>query len=500
MRGFVIVGGLACFLVFSGTARADVDGWATPEGEPQIYGGQETEQCGWPSVVYLSTGGAACTGALVHPMIVLTAAHCIPGNATASVRFGERGSTGVELAKTDYCRANPAFNNTGGGQDYGFCKLATPVTNVPIIPIAYGCEESVIATGRQVTHVGFGVDESGQSGRKKSVAVNLSQITASGELITGTHNTGICSGDSGGPTFIRLASSLGGDDTWRVIGIHSWAQMSQPGECNGSAGSILASRAVNFIKQESGIDVTPCHTSDGQWAPTWACQGFPIEPGIGGTSSYQAGCDTGPLGDFSELCGPPLTAFPDDTAPLLQVIEPLSDVEVEVDAGGSTGVRVHAEADDGEGWGVAGVELIIAPEDGEMVSQTLEYPPYVWNTTFPVGAYNLKLIATDHAGNATESDWIGVGVGTPPPSSPPGGDDAADDGEGETGEGGGGDPTGEPETSGGPEMTDTEAPSGCGCRTRDEELPMAGFVLLLGGILARRRQSAPVRASQRARA
>ena len=498
MRGFVLVGGLACFLVFPSAARADIEDWTTESTEPQIFGGEETEQCGWPSVAFLSTGGAACTGTLIHPQIVLTAAHCIPNNATASVRFGERGSTAVELAKTEYCRANPAFNNTGGGQDYGFCKLATPVTSIPIIPIAFGCEESVIAPGRQVMHVGFGVDENGQSGRKKSVAVNLSQITGSGELITGTHNTGICSGDSGGPTFIRLASSFGGDDTWRVIGIHSWAQMAQQGVCNGSAGSIIASRAVAFIKQESGIDVTPCHTSSGEWAPTWGCQGVPIEPGIGGTGSYQAGtCETGPPGGFSEVCGPPLTAFPDDTPPWLEVVEPRGDVEVEVESGGNTNVRVHAEAGDGDGWGVAGVELVIAPVDGEMVSQTLEFPPYVWNTTFPVGAYNIKLIATDHAGHVTESDWIGVGVGTPPPPAP-GGDDAADDETGDTGDDDAGAGTdGGEDPSGGPELEDGSSSSGCGCRATDEGVPVSALLLLLGGVALRRRQS---RASHRLRA
>lgn len=492
MRGNVFLGGLACFLLFSPVASAGEGAWTIEEPEPQIYGGEETEQCAWPSVAFLSTGGAACTGALIHPQIVLTAAHCVPNNATASVRFGERAATAVELAQTEYCRANPGFSNTASGQDYGFCKLATPVTNIPTIPIAYGCEETVLAVGRQVVHVGFGVDENGQSGRKKSVAVNVQNITGSGEIISGTFDTGICSGDSGGPTFIKLASSLGGDDTWRIVGIHSWAQMQTQGVCNGSAGSVIASRAVAFIEQESGIDVTPCHTAGGQWEPTWGCQGFPMDPGIGGSGSYQGQCETGPLGDFSEVCGAPLTAFPDETPPNLEVIEPAGDVEIEVESGGNAGVRVHAEADDGDGWGVAGVELLVLPEEGEMVSQTLEYPPYVWNTTFPAGAYSLKLIATDHAGNATESDWIGVGIGTPPPAVPGGAEGG--EGTGESGDDTGGDA---PPVDAGTSGADDDASAnesdggggGCGCRASHDRLPAPASAFLLALLAVRRRHS-----------
>jgi MYXO-CTERM domain-containing protein len=489
MRGYGVLGGLAGFLAFLPSAHAEDDAWTTQVPQTQIIGGEETEQCGWPSVVYLSTGGAACTGALVHPQIILTAAHCVPNDATATARFGERADTAVQLAQTEYCRANPGFTGTtGNGQDYGFCKLATPITNIPIIPIAYGCEETVLAAGRQIVHVGFGVDENGQGGRKKSVAVNVQSVSTSGEILSGTQTTGICSGDSGGPAFIRLASNLGGDDTWRVAGIHSWAQMASQGVCNGIGGSIVASRAVDFIRQESGIDVTPCHTPDKEWAPTWACQEFPIEPWVGGSGSYQAKCDTGPLGDFSEVCGPPLTAFPDDTPPTLEVIEPRGHVEVEVEPDGSTGVRVHAEADDGDGWGVQGVELVIAPEDGEQISQVLEFPPYIWNTTFPVGAYNIQLIARDHAGNVTHSDWIGIGIGTPPPVGNPDGDD-----DGETGEGGDeGGETGLMGTSSGGEddagADDVDGGGGCGCRA-DDRGPAFSWLLLLAAVGLRRRRS-----------
>ncbi len=461
-----------------------VEDLAVPMPTPQIYGGHETEQCGWPQVAYLSTNTGACTATLVHPQIVLTAAHCVPNDETATIRFGERAEAAVQLAQTEYCKANPQWNDTGEGNDYAFCKLATPITSIPVTPIAFGCEEGILGAGTQVTHVGYGNDENGDSGRKKYVQLTVQSISNVGEIITGSNGNGICSGDSGGPVMVKLKANLGGDDTWRVIGIHSWAQMSEPGVCGGSAGSTIASSAVDFIESQSGIDVTPCFDGNGNWSPTWGCQGFPIDPQTGGEGSYNAGCETGPLDDFSSVCGNPLTDYPDHDAPSLEVVSPTGNQMFEVDAGGTAELHIEANADDGDGWGIASVELVVVPEDGEMVSQMLELAPYRWNTTFPAGGYNLKLIATDHAGNQTDSGWIAVGVGTEAPDNPPGGDttggssgDAGD----ATGDGGtdGGDTGGSGDGQGGDEGEDQggdgtagEAPRGegdapgCGCATR----------------------------------
>lgn len=481
-------------LLAPAVARADV--LTTTETEPQIYGGEETQQCAWPSVVYLSTNGGACTGALVHPQIVLTAAHCVPGDVTADVRFGENASSAVQLAATEYCRAYPGFDNTGEGDDYAFCKLATPVENIPIIPIAYGCEESVLNPGTEITHVGYGVDEGGESGRKKFVSLDVSTISASGEIITGNGVQTICSGDSGGPVMVRLPAAQGGDDTWRVVGIHSWAQMSSPGECNGAAGSTLASSAVAFIEQESGIDVTPCFDADGGWQPTWGCQGFPIDPATGGDGSYNAMCATGPLGEFSSLCGEPLTATPDTEPPTLAVVSPTGDQMFEVGGAQQADLLIEAEASDGDGWGVASVELIIAPVDGDTVSQSLTYPPYRWNTMFPTGGYNLRLVATDNAGNQTESEWIAIGVGVEAPENPPGEDTGGSDGAADTSGGGDGTTgdvdgtTGEEpidgDTSGGA-AADGDDAGGCGCASsgNDAQFGLLGFVAVAA--LRRRR-------------
>ena len=55
------------------------------EAEP-IYGGSKVKQCGWPTTVAL--GG--CTGTLVHPELVIFAAHCMQGSSGPSkATFGD---------------------------------------------------------------------------------------------------------------------------------------------------------------------------------------------------------------------------------------------------------------------------------------------------------------------------------------------------------------------------------------------------------------------------
>ena len=117
--------------------------------DPAIYGGQAAQYCGWPSTVYLELGFGACTGTLVHPSIVITAAHCPESTSgtNGTVRFGE-GFGGGERAVGATCYSNPGYTGQVGPTDYAYCKLNQAVNDVPIVPPAFGCETSALSIGR----------------------------------------------------------------------------------------------------------------------------------------------------------------------------------------------------------------------------------------------------------------------------------------------------------------------------------------------------------------
>src|SRR5262245_28442042 len=61
----------------------------TQRTRQSIVGGEIAATCDWPSVVYYSaTGIGSCTATLLAPSVIVLAAHCVRGQAGASVSFG----------------------------------------------------------------------------------------------------------------------------------------------------------------------------------------------------------------------------------------------------------------------------------------------------------------------------------------------------------------------------------------------------------------------------
>ncbi len=266
----------------------------TPEGEEsRIYGGVPVGSCGWPTTVEL---GGACTGTLVHPEVVIYAAHC--GTNYTSVRLGEKISSGPgRNVPTSFCQTYPG-GGPGGGNDFAVCKLAQAVTDVPIVPIAMGCDTDEITAGKAVTMVGFGEANNGAYGIKRYVNSTIGSISAQHEVFVGGGGKDTCQGDSGGPVFMQIA-----DGSWRVFGITSYG-----GACGGGGYYSQMHRGIAWFESTTGVDLTPCHDADGSWNPTADCGEFPLTPGVG-SGTWANGCSGGPLSGASDACGDP---FGDD--------------------------------------------------------------------------------------------------------------------------------------------------------------------------------------------
>ncbi len=445
------------------------------ESLPEIYGGTPTPICGWPTTV--SLGG--CTGTLVHPRVVVYAAHC--GGNQNSVAFGENAGAPAFSVGTEYCQTNPAYNGGSSGRDQAFCVLSQSLEGIPIVPPLMGCETGVLTGGQEVTIVGFGqADAVPQYGLKRNVTTTINGIY-NDEAYIGGGGEDSCQGDSGGPVYVRLSSDVGGDDTWRVFGITSYG-----GACGGGGYYSMMHTQMSWFESASGIDLTPCFTAEGAWQPGPECGFFPKDS-QNSNGTWANGCAGGGTGAWSSICGQPFNSEPDNTPPTVTFVTPDDGAQFDSQGVGSVDIDVVTDAQDGDGWGVASVELYI---DGALID-TDTSAPFEWNLKFPSGVYQLTAIAVDIADNASPPAVINIGVDDTPPADSGGDSGGASGGD----SGGDSDGIGDSGGTGGIGANGDEGDSGCGCDVggrRDSGGPLGLALFALGGLAWTRRRR-PVR-------
>src|SRR5262245_44416390 len=141
-------------------------------GTDGIVGGMTVPVCGWPSTVWLGN----CSGTLIHPRVVTTAAHCSPRNG-AKISFGEKSPFAFSVTATKCVTSGQA----GGPKDWAYCILPEDdrLKQVPILPPIHGCEkDKFLKAGVTVTAVGFGATSASQQGvgTKRWVDVKVTAV------------------------------------------------------------------------------------------------------------------------------------------------------------------------------------------------------------------------------------------------------------------------------------------------------------------------------------
>ncbi len=453
---------------------------------PHIYDGTQTEGCQFPTTLMLN----GCTATLVSPHVVITAAHCMgDSDGPPDFRMGNSVGAPTQRLATDYCRRNPEYdpslNNGVNGQDITYCVLETPVYDVPFTPIIYGCETEIISPGRESWIVGIGNNDFngeddvgfGIKRYRQTTIAGMPGDSLSDGIYVGSFQDAACGGDSGGPAYIQFP-----DGSWHVFGVVSGG----PPPCGGGADLYaVMSEWVPWIEEDSGLDITPCHDTDGTWNPTGLCQGFEMEA-LNGDREWDNFC-LGEVSPPSATCGPAFDSEPDDDAPVVSITNPVTESTID-DA--PSQLQIDIEADDGDGYGVRVVRLAI---DGQEQAAELREAPFGFSAEFPAGVYELTAIAEDYGGNIGESETVRVAIGTELPPLPAASTGSAD---ASSGDGGSGDEVGTAgsgtsdasEGSGSGETpADDGDTSGCGCRS---DRPGRGSWFLWGlfGLLAVRRR------------
>lgn len=253
-------------------------GCSDPTGssnEPQarrplpVVGGEPAGVDDYPSTVALTDPGGSpfCTGTLVAPTIVVTAAHCLQtwwgdpiGTNEVRVVYGytepdtasssDRRTVSSVTPHPSYDPwANVDSDGMGHTNDIGVVVLNEPVENGVVTPILpSGQIDATLVAGTDVHVVGYGIyNMNTQAGGILYKALTPYMRRVQWEMLAGSPgNPDSCNGDSGGPAYVVAAGNL------FLAGITSRAWAKSQSSCGDGGIYTLASEYVDWIQSVAG--------------------------------------------------------------------------------------------------------------------------------------------------------------------------------------------------------------------------------------------------------
>jgi secreted trypsin-like serine protease len=195
-----------------------------------------------------------CTGSLILPDVVLTAAHCISNSGTYFVQMGSDtldGNNEPAFYEVDAVWKNPRYSKKTAINDVGLLKLTNTQTTVTPMPYAAKRDLAAVKRTKKFEILGWGINQAGED----ATYLRYTQVTEKGQAARAYYSsryfnqttmiaagrylrkekiyTGACSGDSGGPLLADIKGVK------KVIGITSYGGRS----CNTKAPTVFSNVA-----------------------------------------------------------------------------------------------------------------------------------------------------------------------------------------------------------------------------------------------------------------